>query len=209
MVNFKVVDMYQGDRVKSFKKARDKGIVGIIHKATTGQTGSDKEYANRRQAALDAGLLWGAYHWGTAKDVDKQMANFLKTATPDAKTLVALDFEPTAGNTMSLAQARDFLTKIQQELGRKAIIYSGHLIKDELGNKKDAFFGSHRLWLAQYANAPVTQKSWDKPWIWQYTDGKSGPDPKSVDGIPGDSEGRLDCNSYDGSDAKLAQEWAS
>jgi GH25 family lysozyme M1 (1,4-beta-N-acetylmuramidase) len=209
MVNFKVVDIYQGDRVSSFKKARDKGIVGIIHKATTGATGSDKEYANRRKPALDSGLLWGAYHWGTAADVDKQVANFLKKAKPDDKTLVALDYEPTKSNTMSLAQAREFLTKIEKELGRKAIIYSGHLIKEQLGNKKDRFFGSHRLWLAQYADAPVPQKSWEKAWIWQYTDGENGPGPKGVDGIPGDSKGRLDCNAYDGSDARLTKEWAS
>ena len=39
MVNFKVVDIYQGDRVQALKKARDKGLVGVIHKATTGGDG--------------------------------------------------------------------------------------------------------------------------------------------------------------------------
>jgi GH25 family lysozyme M1 (1,4-beta-N-acetylmuramidase) len=209
MINFKVVDIYHGDRVTSFKKAHDAGLVGVIHKATTGATGRDSQYSDRRKPALDAGLLWGAYHWGTAADVDKQVANFLKKAAPDENTLVALDYEPTGANTMSLAQARAFLTKIEKELGRKAIIYSGHLIKQKLGEKKDAFFGSHRLWLAQYADTFQVQKSWDKPWLWQYTDGKDGPDPKKIDGIPGDSKGRLDCDSYDGSDAKLAKEWAS
>jgi hypothetical protein len=33
---------------------------------------------------------------------------------------------------------------------------------------QDAFFGGHRLWLAQYSAHWKTQASWDKPWLWQY-----------------------------------------
>src|SRR5262245_60630672 len=97
-----VVDIYKGDRVTSFSKAIDAAIWGIIHKATTGATGKDDEYAGRRQPALDAGLLWGAYHWGTGADVEDQVENFLKHAKPDDKTLVALDYED---KKMSLDQA--------------------------------------------------------------------------------------------------------
>ena len=139
-----------------------------------------------------------------------QIGNFLKHAAPDDKTLVALDFEKSPPYTMSLEQARDFLTKIEQKLGRKAVLYSGNLIKEQLGGRKDAFFGSHRLWLAHYAAAPQTQKSWSGAWLWQYTDGtKAGPQPKTVDGIKGNSKGELDCNSYDGTVNQLAAEWAS
>ena len=84
-INLRVVDIYQGDNVSSLKKAFDFGIRGVIHKATTGATGNDKKYANRRPAAIKAGLLWGAYHWGTNADVGKQVDNFLKTADPDAQ----------------------------------------------------------------------------------------------------------------------------
>jgi GH25 family lysozyme M1 (1,4-beta-N-acetylmuramidase) len=205
----KVVDIYRGDRVTSFKKAVDDGVVGVIHKATTGISGKDSEYAVRRTPAGKAGLLWGAYHWGTGGDVDKQIRNFLNVAEPDANTLVALDFEPTEGNTMSLAQARAFLEGVASELGRKPVLYSGHLIKDRLGSKKDAFFGSHRLWLAQYGPTPKTQASWKNYWIWQFTDGDVRPGPRGVAGIPGDSKGRLDLNHYDGTDAQLRKEWAS
>src|SRR5262245_47544699 len=127
-IHLMVVDIYHGDRVTSFAQAKQAGIRGIIHKATTGGTGKDKKYAERRQQALDAGLLWGAYHWGTAADVDAQLNNFLTVAKPDPHTLLALDFEPSGKSTMSLAQARAFLTKIEQELGRKAVLYSGSLI---------------------------------------------------------------------------------
>jgi GH25 family lysozyme M1 (1,4-beta-N-acetylmuramidase) len=180
-----------------------------IHKATTGATGKDSAYAGRRQPASDAGLLWGAYHWGTNADVAKQVQNFLKVAKPDENTLVALDYENTPGNQMTLAQAREFLTLVEKQLGRKAVLYSGHLIKDGLGSKKDPFFGAHRLWLAQYSTTPVVQKSWSTYWLWQYTDGAKGPDPKKVPGIPGDSQNRLDCDHYEGTAARLKADWAS
>src|SRR5262245_23063070 len=109
-INLRVVDLFHGDRVTSFQKAADFGIWGIIHKATTGATGKDGKYAGRRKPALAAGLLWGAYHWGTHADVRKQVDHFLTTADPDENTLVALDYEDTPGNQMTLAQAREFLS---------------------------------------------------------------------------------------------------
>lgn len=92
-VNLRVVDLYQGDTVSDFDKAARAGVWGIIHKASTGATGWDRKYAERRQKAVAAGLLWGAYHWGTGIDVKRQVDNFLKRAAPDSNTLVALDYE--------------------------------------------------------------------------------------------------------------------
>jgi lysozyme len=122
--------------VSSFKKAADFGIWGIIHKATTGATGKDAKYPTRRNPAGNAALLWGAYHWGTKADVAKQVKNFLDYAEPDQRTLVALDFERTGENTMTLDQAREFLTRIEEKLGRKAVIYSGEL-------NRPGFVGGH------------------------------------------------------------------
>jgi lysozyme len=208
-IKLRVVDLYQNDRVTSFQKAADSGIWGIIHKATTGATGKDAKYSSRREPAKAAGLLWGAYHWGTAANVAKQVDNFLKTAQPDDKTLIALDYEVTSGNQMTVAQAREFMKLVAEKIGRKPVLYSGHLIKEDLGNKKDAFFGSHRLWLAQFSQDPVVQKSWDSFWIWQYTDKTTGLKPNKVPGLPGDTAGNLDCNSYSGARTKLEAEWAS
>jgi len=119
------------DRVSSFKKAADSGIWGVIHKATTGATGTDKKYKDRRTSAVAAGLLLGAYHWGTHADVAKQVDNFLKSSGSDPQTLVALDFEDTPGNQMTLDQAREFMTRVADKLGRKPVLYSGHLIKEK------------------------------------------------------------------------------
>jgi lysozyme len=207
-IRLMVVDIYHGDRVTSFAQAKQAGICGIIHKASQGAGIVDPRYAARRQRALKAGLLWGAYHFGTHDHVDDQVVNFLTAAAPDDSTLVALDFEPNGQDTMALDQARRFLAAVENQLGRKAVLYSGNLIKEQLGATVDPFFGSHRLWLAEYGPVPRVQASWSTPWLWQYSGDGIGPDPKTVTGIPG-AGGCLDCNSYARSSAQLEAEWAS
>ncbi len=208
-IDLRVVDIYHNDTVTSFQQAAASGILGIIHKATTGATGKDSAYPKRRKPALDTGLLWGAYHWGTHADVQAQVDNFLSVAQPDASTLVALDFEETKDNQMTLDQARQFLTLVAAAIGRKPVLYCGGLFKTEMGSQSDPFFGSHRLWLAQYGSNPVPQASWQSIWLWQYTDSKKGLSPNTVNGIPGDTAGNLDCNSYSFGKDQLTAEWAS
>ncbi|WP_213881618.1 glycoside hydrolase family 25 protein [Pseudomonas sp. dw_358] len=204
-----VIDMNHNDGVGSFAQAKAAGLVGVIHKATTGQHGQDDQYAERRQQALDAGLLWGAYHWGTAADPITQVDNFLRYAEPDAHTLVALDFEATPGNQMTLDIAQRFCEEIFNRLGRRPVIYSGSTLKGYLGSTSNAFFAQHRLWLAQYGSHPTVQRSWESFWLWQYTDGDVGPPGcRAVAGILGDAKKRLDCNHFAGDAATLAAQWA-
>lgn len=199
-----VIDIYHGNVVDSFAQARAAGVLGIIHKATTGQTGKDKAYTDRRRDAEAAGLLWGAYHWGTNAPVAAQVDNFLMKAQPGENTLVALDYEIDAKFQMSLDQAREFLERIHEKLGRRAVLYSGHLIKEKLGNRVDPFFGAHRLWLAEYNPTAKVQKSWSSYWLWQYAE-----KPSTVPGIPGNTAGAIDYNHFNGTEAQLRAEWAS
>lgn len=199
-----VIDIYHGNAVDSFAQARAAGVRGIIHKATTGQTGKDKAYTDRRRDAEAAGLLWGAYHWGTNAPVAAQVDNFLMKAQPGENTLVALDYEIDAKFQMSFDQAREFLERIHEKLGRRAVLYSGHLIKEKLGNSIDPFFGAHRLWLAEYNPTAKVQKSWPSYWLWQYAEKAS-----TVPGIPGNTAGAIDYNHFNGTEDQLRAEWAS
>lgn len=199
-----VIDIYHGNAVDSFAQARAAGVLGIIHKATTGQTGKDKAYTDRRRDAEAAGLLWGAYHWGTNAPVAAQVDNFLMKAQPDENTLVALDYELDAKFQMSFDQAREFLERIHEKLGRRAVLYSGHLIKEKLGDRVDPFFGAHRLWLAEYNPTAKVQKSWSSYWLWQYAEKAS-----TVPGIPGNTAGSIDYNHFNGTEDQLRAEWAS
>lgn len=204
-----VIDLSHWDGINSFGLAYAAGVRGIIHKATTGASGVDDGYATRRGDALKAGLLWGAFHWGTAAPVDQQVANFLNNAQiepNDTTTLVALDFETDVGNQMTLDGARQFLTLIEQKLNRKAVLYSGDVAKSDLGSTVDGFFGGHRLWLAQYGPNPTVQRSWNTYWLWQYSAGTPNP---AVPGLPGDSSGHLDCNYFPGTADDLKAQWAA
>jgi GH25 family lysozyme M1 (1,4-beta-N-acetylmuramidase) len=206
----RVVDLSHGDGLVSFTDAKAAGVVGVIHKATTGATGRDDAYRDRRALAVQAGLLWGAYHWGTAAPVADQVKNYLDWAEPDAGTLLAVDFETTVGNQMTLDGLRDFCAQILAAVGRRPVIYAGGYLKDQLGGTADPALGAHRLWLAQYGPAPKPQASWPDFWLWQYTDGESGPPGccKTSPGLPGDGNGRLDCNYFEGSTTDLTAQWA-
>jgi hypothetical protein len=70
--------------------------------------------------------------------------------------------------------------------------------------------GRHRLWLAQYGPRAKVQASWDRYWLWQFTEGKANdPRRKRIAGIPGNARGELDCDYYPGTAEQLKAEWAS
>ena len=60
-----VVNMSHYDLMRpDFAGMVREGIAGVIHEATFPRLERDAKYAERQRAALEAGLLWGAYHFG-------------------------------------------------------------------------------------------------------------------------------------------------
>lgn len=202
-----VVDLSHHNAVVDFKKLKAGGIVAVFHKATQGLGFVDKSYAPRRQQALDAGLLWGAYHFGVGADGSDQADFFLEKANPTDQTLLVLDYEPNlTGPTMQLDQAREFVEHVNHRTGRFPGLYSGHLIKEQLSGSSaiDPVLSNCFLWIAQYngpqpLNVPPTFGKWT---FWQYTDGVMGPTPHEADGV-----GRCDRNRFNGSVAELKNLW--
>jgi lysozyme len=184
------------------------GIRGIIHKASQGASIVDRTYADRREQARAAGLLWGAYHFATGDDPEAQLTHFLEVAQPDAQTLLALDHEPNNGNDLDVDGARAFLDAGRQKLGRQLVLYSGNLIKEQL-REPDEFFGGHRLWLCEYGPRMILPPAWAQAgaWLWQFSgDGVANRDVT----VPGLARGNtVDMNSFAGSDEDLAAQWAS
>jgi len=207
-INFMVVDLSHYDPAQDYAAVCAAGVVGVIYKATQGTGFTDSTYESQRTAALKAGLKWGAYHFGDSSDINRQIANFLSFAQIDVESLFALDFEDNGSSTMSLDQAKQFISGVENGLGRpgECVLYSGNLIKECLGSRQDDFWSSRRLWLAQYGSSPSWPPAWKSFWLWQYTDGTSGPHPHTVNGC---DAGGVDCNSYDGTPTQLAAEWAS
>ena len=201
-INPLVVDLSHHNDVADFGQVKAAGYAGIIHKATEAIGFVDNMYAVRRGQAMNAGLLWGAYHFLRPVSIPAQVSSSLKIAAPDNMTLLALDHED---ERVPLINAKEFLLRVEDAVGRKAVLYSGSSIKEQLGNRIDGYLAAHRLWLAQYGLRPVTPRNWPSAWLWQFTGDGIGPKPHSVPGIVGTG---IDINHFDGDAVKLAAEWS-
>ncbi|WP_244442656.1 glycoside hydrolase family 25 protein [Azospirillum lipoferum] len=198
-----VVDVSHHNSVSSFSTVKSDGIVAVIHKATEGSTYQDPQYPSRRTAAKSAGLLWGSYHFATASDVQSQLDNYLGYADPSANDLICIDYESSSSGTMSLAQLEDFVTRIHQKLGRYPVVYGGSLLRENLQGVTSTVLSSCPLWFARYSSQPSALPSaWSNWTLWQYTDGQSGPEPHTVNGI-----GNCDRDTFNGTAAELQAQW--
>lgn len=203
-----VIDVSHHNTISSFAKAKQDGILGIIHKATQGATYTDPTFATNRKKIQDAGLLFGAYHFGTAGDASAQADLLLSVAGQDA--LLVLDFEPnTQGMDMSLEEAEQFVHHVFSVTGRYPGLYSGHTIKEVLPAAgitapEQTELSKCWLWIAQYSMAPLIPKVWPAWTLWQYTDGAAGPPPYTVNGV-----GRCDRDQFNGTAEELEAFWAS
>ena len=191
-----VIDLSHHNMVTDFGKIAAAGIRGVIHKATEDVTFKDAEYGPRRQAATGAGLLWGAYHFLRPGDMKAQAKFFLDTAKIDAMTLIAADHEDEG---VSVDDLKVFLSEVANAAGRSPVLYSGHVIKSQLGKKNDQILAQHRLWLADYETNPSWPvATWPQWWMWQYTDS----------GSPSGTTGKIDLDAYANAPDVLAREWS-
>jgi lysozyme len=202
-----VIDISHNVAVSDFSAVRrSSNILGVIHKSSEGGDWIDPSYAVRRPQAEAAGLLWGAYHFGTRQySGARQAATFLAAARPGSTTLMALDFEPNdpnPRNTMTLAQAEQFVHAVQQATGRLPLLYTrsdwangGRSGRSRVGLGQPitgrSILARCELWLADYREQPEVPLAWEgRGWrLWQYagddTEDKAayGTVPRSVVGV--------------------------
>ncbi len=88
-----------------FVAMANKASSGVIHEATFPRLERDARYYERQRAALEGGLLWGAYHYGDATNPIGQADRFMNAialARPPIRpndsekrrgVLLVLDFE--------------------------------------------------------------------------------------------------------------------
>jgi lysozyme len=198
------VSHHNGSKI-DFAAAAKSGIAGVIHKATQGTAYVDPLYGHNREAALAAGLRFGSYHFGTGEDGSAQAEYYLRTVGPRAGELLTLDFEGNnAGPSMTLEEARVFVTTIHQQIGRWPVLYAGHYLKERLGGHADATLANCPLWLAQYGSTAVLPVGWKSWALWQWTDGSAGVKPQPAPGV-----GHCDRDRFFGDQPGLAAFWAS
>ncbi|MEA3211628.1 MAG: hypothetical protein QOE70_4685 [Chthoniobacter sp.] len=167
---------------------RREGVVGVIHEATYPPSTPDFAYGGRQNAALDAGLLWGAYHYANATNPTRQADHFLDVVTANWRrsggpsgspgVLLVLDFEKNGhypGGTMGVGQAADFVERIRSRTGRYPGLYSGENRIKQVLNEPGLDPGVKRslqncwLWVANYHYVPTATAPWTRWHLWQYT----------------------------------------
>ena len=200
-----VIDISHHNGLKlDFGAAAKAGIQGIIQKATQGLTASDPTFTTNRAGILAAGLRFGSYHFGDGSDGGAQAKHFLDVAKPKTNELLALDLEDNlAGPSMTLEEARAFVTTIFNAIGKWPVLYSGHTVKAMLGSTADPILSRCPLWLAQYGPSAVLPPGWSKWSLWQYTDGGQ-PGSVAVPGI-----GHCDRDRFNNVGSDIAAFWAS
>lgn len=202
-----IIDLSHHNRITDFATIKAAGIVAIIHKATQGTDYTDPEYLQRRGAALEAGLLWGAYHFADAGDGKAQADYFLSVVDPLPTDLLVLDIEQNylrgePAPSMGLAGAETFVQQIEQQTGRYPGLYSGSYIQEIMRGKKNPVLANCWFWLAEYGATAVVPDNWPYWTMWQYTDGVRGPEPHSVKGV-----GPCDRDKFNGSLQQLKRLW--
>ncbi len=165
VVNLSHYDMMRPD----FAAMRREGILGVIHEATYPRLERDAKYLDRQMGALQAGLLWGAYHYGDGTDPVRQADHFLSvvsnswaqagSATRSPGVLLVLDFEKNGhypGGTMRPDQAVAFVERIRERTGVYPGVYSGEYHLGQVLNGPRVTSAQRKtltncwLWVANY-----------------------------------------------------------
>lgn len=158
-----------------FHRVRQAGVVGVLLKATEGDTFNDSTFAARRVAANKAGLRVGAYHFAHPEnDPITEAAHFCrvvgKTNRTDFKPV--LDFEFGHPDPGMVKWIEKFNAVVLKRLGSYPIFYSypayivGLKLSKPVGNG---------LWLASYARndskdyGAVVPAPWKKWNLHQFT----------------------------------------
>lgn len=204
-----IVDLNHDNEI-DFEKVKQAGILAVIHKASEGATFRDEKYLSRRKLAIEAGLLWGAYHFSSSRNVNRQFENFIEAIDwknlADDTTLLCLDFEPSnSGPDMTIEQAQEFVSLVKDRTGRWPMIYGGSLLRSSIAHHSpDDILKNCPLWYARYRNKPVgiPIDTWPTFTLWQYSDGEHGPEPHKVEGM-----GRADRSCFNGTVEDLKIQW--
>lgn len=192
-----VIDISHHQATVDFDKIKADGVVGVILKCTEGKAVVDKTHKVRRQAAMNAGLEVSSYHFLRPGDMGQQMAFYLTTLKPRRGERVIIDHEDDKVPLKDLVNAVEILLADPADL--QVTVYSGHLIKQQLGNTKNDTLAKTSLWIAQYTKAPAPSwptGTWPTWTLWQYSD---------VGAVQGVS-GNCDVNHFNGSQ-ESCQRW--
>jgi lysozyme len=184
-----------------FEKMKAHGTDFVYLRSTYGDW-NDPDFKRNWQAAKDAGLLRGAYHYHLfLDDPVPQMNSFLDAFEGDYGELPpAFDVErlgiKTADRKTTLSVIWACMEIIKQRTGKAPIFYSNvDVIKNflpDLNNKIPKWLLDYDLWIANYGVTKPNTGAWRTWKFWQFTDREDG----RAHGV---ESKQIDANWYNGS----------
>jgi lysozyme len=221
-----VIDLSRSVTVSDFRLVRQSNILAVIHKASEGGDYADAACAARRPQAEAAGLLWGAYHFGTGQmSGAQQAAFFLAVSRPGPRTLLALDLEANENNpsnSMRLDQAEAFVQAVAQATGRLPVVYVHPTWAngDPLPNSglsfgaqitPESILARCGLWVADYHDSPEIPLAWAASgWrLWQYAGDESAGRPAYGQTSIVGGVSHCDRNLFNGDGTALYRFWSA
>lgn len=190
------IDISHHQGYPDFDQVRASGVLGVIHKATEGSNFIDDARAENLANAKRAGLGIATYHWLKPGDARSQIEFYLSVVDPEQGERVVIDYEEDGCTLHMLKEAVQALLDYGSDL--QISVYSGHLLKEQLGDNVDDFLAEHTdLWLAQYASeSSISWPSGTYPqWsLWQYSE---------TGEVPGIDDSYVDLDNFNGSAAEF------
>lgn len=188
-----VIDVSHYNNVTSWESVKASGVVGAIFKATEGTGYEDPTLKSGFAAAVKVGLACCTYHFLRPGNIDQQMEFYWDTIDPQVGERMIIDYEDDNLSLNELHQAVEWLLNKSEETDRdiQITVYSGHLLKEQLGNSRDDFLAENTdLWIAQYSSTVSWPSgTYDIYSLWQWSD------QGSISGVEGD----VDKNQFNGS----------
>ena len=161
--------------VPAFVTAKASGVALIIQKATQGTGFVDPTFAARRQAASQAAVLFGAYHFCDGSDPVTQAKHFLDTVGDWKGLLLAIDAEKNNASQVTVGQVATIVQYVQETTGRYPLLYMGASGPDGNGISANAMLSNCDLWLPEYGSKPICPPGFARWVLHQYTgDGING-----------------------------------
>lgn len=218
-----IVDIHHDDGGYDLDAAVKGGLVALIVKATEGKDFVDRGFEPGMVAAAKAGVLRGAYHFGSASAPGATQADFFLrtldlTHRPDVLPALDLEHNPGSAGTMTTTEAANFVRRVWDRTGRWPLLYMGlsnaraRMAAASMADR--AILVQCPLWLAAYGPDPrrlAAPAPWSAWILHQYTDGPYGPSDTTTfpRHTPGFAREVQDRSCFRGSLDDLRRRWAT
>lgn len=216
-----IIDAYYKNSIDWKKLKTDKRVVGILHKATEGETFVDPKYDSRRSLAKENGYKWGSFHLLKNGNALKQAEFYLdKIGNNSADEIMALDIECTENTECNVPEykvtydeIKSFLNHIKLKTGRYPIFYANQSVVKDLtkNHPNDKLFSKIPLWYARFkSNVTDFPKGiWNTYTFWQFSSEiNCEPNKECLYRVTG-TLSDMDINVYNGTIEELRKNWES